>query len=179
MSKITAAEAKRWHKMVRDSLVELKKIFPLGAQSGELSVAKMNSTSRGRIMTSLVRDGYIRRVKVRYFAVPDKIDEAIQNEQVLSDIMWPKKVATIGEMLEEPQLDTQQLTLPPPPPVENLTRPPPGASHEEIVQWIFTLLHAQAENTIYMRERIDQLLGVDDRLKTLVDRAEKILESLR
>lgn len=46
-----------------------------------------------------------------------------------------------------------------PPSIENIQRPPAGAPDSVVQDWIFTLLHAQTENLIYVREQVDKILA--------------------
>ncbi len=78
--------------------------------------------------------------------------------------MLPAQLST--ETSEAPPQETFKFA--PPPPIEGVQRPPVGSDPLVIQDWIFTLLHAQTENLIYMRERVNDLeKGMDELLKII------------
>jgi len=107
-------------------------------------------------------------------AVPPMTKAALENERVILRLLWPGSYKAPGavaeeEAQEEPEEElsagnTATLEPPPalapPPQIEGVQRPPPGASPEVVQEWIFTLLHAQTENLIYIRESVDRLLSL-------------------
>jgi hypothetical protein len=112
-------------------------------------------------------------------AVPPMTKAALEDERVILSLLWPgsyKAPAVPGTAAEEPEPGPDVFndpdfslaratapptpTLAPPPQIEGVQRPPPGASPEVVQEWIFTLLHAQTENLIYIRESVDRLLSL-------------------
>lgn len=116
----------------------------------------------------------------------EKITAALADEALLADLAWPEKKPRETELAEAPtsvsfedgdpapaspdgalRPDTTPADAPnlseslqPPPPMANMDAPPPGAAPDVVQAWIFTLLHAQTENLIYIRERLDQAFAI-------------------
>ena len=184
MPAISAVAARQWFSAVRATLVQLKKIYPLGANATELPSKVLAETTRGRIMRRLVEAGFITSSKQKFFACPEAIELALANDALIADALWPKSQdlsqlqivvpppappapppvppSAYHPLWSPPAPPTPpppvEIKLAPPPPIENMRRPPEGASPEVVQEWIFTMLHAQTENLIYIREQVDKLL---------------------
>jgi len=99
-------------------------------------------------------------------AVPALAKAALEDERVLLTLLWPGYYKAPADTVEPSvEKETEEapptaLALGPPPALEGVQRPPLGASPEVVQEWIFTLLHAQTENLIYIRENVDRLLAL-------------------
>jgi len=167
---VSPAQARQWLNATRNTLIELKKIHPLMAAASELPITVLARSTRSRVLKRLVEKGYIARLGSthgRYVACPESIDPPLKDDALLSDVLWPSRLAEVPQMQfgESPQAPAEEIpselpeaALAPPPQIENMQRPPLGASPEAVQEWIFTMLHAQTENLIYIREQVDELL---------------------
>jgi len=158
---MSPAQAKQWLTATRDTLSHLQKIHPLMLSASKLPISSLKVTTRSRVLNCLVEKGYIVRVGQppgsKYVARPEAIEQALADDALISEVLWPTKLPDPSQLnLEQPAL--AEPALAPPPSIDNMRRPPPGASPEVVQEWIFTMLHAQTENLIYIREQVDSLL---------------------
>ncbi len=164
---ITPAQAKQWLTTTRNALAALQKIHPQMYSASELPLNALKKSTRNRVLGRLVDSGYIVRVgqppSSKYIACPDAIDRALADDMLISNVLWPTRLPVdLSQPLPESSPDPapeEEEALAPPPPIDNMRRPPAGASPEVVQEWIFTMLHAQTENLIYIREQVDKLLG--------------------
>ena len=173
---LSTDEAKRRLGIVRAVLGILCVRSPEWVTSRTLPISLPSTWKReviGRFVDrSLVQiSGYGRGRELR---VPPEsvtaVQEIIADDRKLSLMLWPSEGVPSSPPLppSPPPPPTpeeqQELFLANPPPIDELKQPPPGSSPEVIQAWIFTLLHAQTENLIYLRERIDKALAILEQL---------------
>jgi len=121
-------------------------------------------------LTKLQDSGLIKRMSGGAIeAVPEMINAAFTDERILLTLLWPSAypapapapvpVPVAEEPAQPPPHEEEApLALQPPPALEGVQKPPPGAPPDVVQEWIFTLLHAQTQNLIYIRETVDRLL---------------------
>lgn len=73
-----------------------------------------------------------------------------------------------ADKVEAPVTTAQE--LPPPPVLEGVKKPPQGSSEDVVREWIFILLHAQTENLIYIREKVDAQDAKIDRILSILEK---------
>jgi len=168
---VSPAQAKQWLTATRGTLSDLLKIHPLMLSASELPVSSLKVTTRNRVLGRLVEKGYIVRIgqppHSKYTARPEAIEQALADDALISEVLWPTKLPNLSQLdLKQPSpaeptepAEPAEPELAPPPSIDNMRRPPPGASPEVVQEWIFTMLHAQTENLIYIREQVDSLLN--------------------
>jgi hypothetical protein len=179
-------------KSLADALKRISAAHPGWLSSREVFPEDMPDSSFYRMLKVLQQSGAAEVVRMRYRANPERIKEVTQDPKILARLMWPGMYPSMLDVPVEltdaatdsaempprrqpirtastpavPAAEVQesQLELPAPPHIENLNMPPLGSPPELIHQWIFTLLHAQAENTIHMREKIDRIAEILEKL---------------
>jgi hypothetical protein len=162
---VSPAQAKQWLTATRGTLIALQKIYPLPYSASELPLNALTRSTRNRVLGRLVDKGYIVRIgkppSSKYVACPDAITSALQDDALISEVLWPSSHLPVFDEVPPPVPPPPAVAveLAPPPPIDNMQRPPQGASAEVIQEWIFTMLHAQTENLIYIREQVDSILN--------------------
>ena len=114
-----------------------------------------------RLCDKLVKAGYLSLELQGANGVPSyyrpdraRLETLLNDQDALVDFLWPPH--TIPEPAADDN-DNSSAALPPPPTLVGVMQPPPGASNDVLLAWIFTLLHAQVENMVYLRTQVDEM----------------------
>jgi len=156
----------------KEALKALLGFHPMTLQPAGFWRGKVPNSWGYATLTKLQDAGLIKRMSGgAIVAVPDMINAALTDERILLTMLWPGAYAPAAKeapsyTLEDGDLRASQdgaeeetaVVLQPPPALEGVQKPPPGAPPEVVQEWIFTLLHAQTQNLIYIRETVDRLL---------------------
>lgn len=173
-SNLSIAEARKRLQAAQEALRVLAAEYPAFVAPITLFGASgLSASTRYRIMRKFMDHGLAMAqgstASRTYQANIEKIGPLLEDEQAVAALLRSDVTESLPDATGSSQMEMP--TLQPPPPVEGMQRPPQGAPPEVVLEWVFTLLHAQAENFIYVREKVD-------RLEARVDRAVEILEKL-
>ena len=212
MGRLTAEKAQVRFQQVVEMLERLLDAHPdkmTSAQINEFvdcSNGTMLEICDRMVKHNLVQEMAHVRGQLRSFvANPERLPEAFSDRRLVESLIWPNSASSPLRTDDEEDAQTsmpveQSVEAPPPPPVNHqppvaaefrhqpppyipgVARPSPDASPSFIQDWIFTVLHAQTENLIYIRTRIDeQIAKIDTRIDeqaTKIDRMAWIVEKL-